>query len=127
MSSNETAEENFFKGLACLDANDFAAAESFFVRTLELAPGHIGTLNNLLASQYGQGKTGEAAITAGNILKIDARNLGAYTMLSNCQMAQGDYPAALATCETIISIDPTVADPYCKSGYILNLTGKYQE
>jgi protein O-GlcNAc transferase len=127
MSSNETAEENFFKGLACFDANDFAKAESFFVRTLELAPGHIATLNNLAAAQYGQGKTGEAAITAANILKIDERNLGAYGMLSNCQMAQEDYPAALATCRTIIAIDPTVAEPYCKSGYILNLAGKYQE
>ncbi len=34
---------------------------------------------------------------------------------------------ALATCETVVSIDPTVADAHCKSGYILNLAGKYRE
>src|ERR1700749_1783255 len=115
MSNDQTAKQLFFEGLSCLDNNDFAKAESFFIGTLELAPGHIATLNNLAAAQYGQGKTSEAATTANNILKIDERNLGAYAILSSCQMAEQDYPAALATCGTIISIDPTVAEPYYKS------------
>jgi protein O-GlcNAc transferase len=127
MNSNDTAEQNFFKGLACFDANDFAKAESFFVRTLELAAGHIPTLNNLAAAQYGQGKISEAALTARSLLKIDEKNLGAYAMLCNCQIAQQDYPAALASCATMIAIDPAGAEPYGKSGYILNLVGRYQE
>jgi predicted O-linked N-acetylglucosamine transferase (SPINDLY family)/predicted TPR repeat methyltransferase len=127
MSDNETAKELFFRGLDCLDQNDFAKAETFFVRTLELAKGHISALNNLAVAQYKQRKFGEAALTAREISQLDAGNLAAYSMLSNCQIEQGDFDAALATCETTIAIDPTVAEPYAKSGYILSATGRYQE
>jgi protein O-GlcNAc transferase len=127
MSNNETAKELFFRGLDCLDQNDFAKAETFFVRTLELAKGHISALNNLAVAQYKQRKFGEAALTAKEISQLDAGNLAAYSMLSNCQIEQGDFDAALATCETTIAIDPTVAEPYAKSGYILSATGRYRE
>ena len=64
MSTNPTAEELFFKGLDCLDGNDFANAETYFVKTLELAKGRISALNNLAVAQYRQGKFSEAALTA---------------------------------------------------------------
>jgi protein O-GlcNAc transferase len=127
MSTNPTAEELFFKGLACLDDNDFANAEAFFVKTLELANGRISALNNLAVAQYRQRKIREAALTATDILARDGRNLAAYSMLSNCQIEQGQHEAARKTCEISISIDPTIAEPYCKIGYILNETGKHQE
>jgi protein O-GlcNAc transferase len=127
MSTNQSAKELFFKGLTCLDDNDFANAEAFFIKTLELAKGHISALNNLAVAQYRQRKIAEAALTAREILTLDGRNLAAYSMLSNCQIEQGDYAAGFKTCEISISIDPTIAEPYCKSGYILNATGKYQE
>src|ERR1700733_13151125 len=117
MSTSETAKELFFKGLACLDDNDFANAQAFFVKTLELAQGHISTLNNLAVAQYRQRKFAEATLTAREILTLDERNLAAYAMLSNCQIEQGDYAAGFETCELSISIDPTIAEPWCKSGY----------
>ena len=127
MSANPTAEELFFRGLACLDDNDFADAEAFFVKTLELSNGRISALNNLAVAQYRQRKLGEAALTARKVLALDNRHLAAYSMLSNCQIEQGDYDAALKTCEISISIDPTIAEPFCKIGYVLNETGKYHE
>src|SRR5580704_15384078 len=99
MSTNPTAEELFFKGLACLDDNDFANAEAFFVKTLELANGRISALNNLAVAQYRQRKIREAALTATDILARDGRNLAAYSMLSNCQIEQGHHEAARKTCE----------------------------
>jgi protein O-GlcNAc transferase len=125
--SNPTAEELFFKGLDCLDGNDFANAEAYFVKTLELARGRVSALNNLAVAQYRQGKIGEAALTAREVLAQDKRNLAAYSMLSNCQIEQGDYQAALETCQISISIDPTIAEPYCRIGHVLNVTGKYRE
>jgi protein O-GlcNAc transferase len=127
MNNDETARELFLKGLDCLDGNDFAKAETFFARTLELAGGRISALNNLAVAQYRQGKLDEAALTAREILKLDERNLAGHLMLSNCQMDQQDYQAALITCEIAISIDPTAAEPYCKSGSILNAVGRYRE
>src|SRR3984957_16813784 len=127
MSINPTAEELFFKGLDCLDSNDFANAEAYFVKTLELARGRVSALNNLAVAQYRQGKIGEAALTAREVLAQDKRNLAAYSMLSNCQIEQGDYEAALETCQISISIDPTIAEPYCRIGHVLNVTGKYRE
>ena len=127
MSTNPTAEELFFKGLDCLDGNDFANAETYFVKTLELAKGRISALNNLAVAQYRQGKISEAALTASEVLAQDKRNLAAYSMLSNCQIEQGDYEAALETCQISISIDPTIAEPHCRIAHVLNLTGKYRE
>jgi tetratricopeptide (TPR) repeat protein len=126
MSESEAAKELFFKGLAHLDAQDFAAAELFFIQTLQLAQGHLPTLNNLAMAQLGQGKIAEAAVTARNILEIDERNLPAYLMLSICQIELKQYEAALKTCETVISIDPAVAEAHCRVGRVLNIAGDHQ-
>ena len=127
MNNIESAKASFFKGLACLEKQDFANAENYFIDTLELTPRSIPALNNLAIAQYEQKKYIEASKTAKKAIEIDQRNMDAYFMLSTCQKEQEKYEEALATCETIIEIDPTIAQTYCNRGYILNKIKKYQE
>ena len=127
MNNIEKAKATFFKGLACLEKQDFANAESFFIDTLELAPRSIPALNNLAIAQYEQKKIIEASITAEKAIEIDSRNIDAYLMLSTCHTEQEKYDEALATCESIIGIDPTNAQVHCNRGYVFNKIKKYQE
>jgi predicted TPR repeat methyltransferase len=127
MNNIETAKAIFFKGLACIEKQDFAGAENLFIDTLELAPRSIPALNNLALAQYEQKKISEAALTAQRVIEIDPRNIDAYLMLSTCQEKQKKYEEALATCDSIIGIDPTNAQAHCNRGYVLNKIKKYQE
>jgi protein O-GlcNAc transferase len=128
MNNNiEAAKASFFKGLDCLEKQDFANAESLFINTLELAPRSIPALNNLAIALYEQKKIIEASITATTTIEIDPRNIDAYLMLFACQKELKKYEEALTTCEAIIGIDPTNAQAHCGRGYVLNRIGKYQE
>ena len=66
----ETAKASFFKGLDCLEKQDFANAENLFIDTLELAPRSIPALNNLAIALYEQKKIIEASITAKKLSKL---------------------------------------------------------
>ena len=127
MNNIETAKASFFKGLACLEKQDFANAENFFIDTLEFAPRSIPALNNLAIVQYEQKKISEAALAAQRVIEIDPRNIDAYLMLSTCQKEQKQYEDALATCEIIIGIDPTNAQAHSNRGFALNKIKKFQE
>jgi protein O-GlcNAc transferase len=127
MNNIETAKAAFFKGLACLEKQDFANAEIFLIDTLELAPRSIPALNNLAIAQYEQKKISEAALTAQRVIEIDPRNIDAYLMLSTCQKEQKKYEEALATCDAIIRIDHTNAQAHCNRAFVLNKINKYQE
>jgi protein O-GlcNAc transferase len=127
MNNIEIARVAFFKGLDCLEKQDFANAENCFLDTLKLAPRSIPALNNLAIAQYEQKKIGEAALTAQKVIEIDPRNIDAYIMLSTCHQEQKKYEEALATCDTVIGIDSSIAQAHCNRGYVLNKIKKYQE
>jgi tetratricopeptide (TPR) repeat protein len=111
MSDIDNAKRFFFEGLSYLDNRKFAAAESSFVKTLDLSPRSVPTLNNLAIAQYKQNKISQAAFTSKRAIEIDPDNVDSYSMLATCQIEQKFYIEALSTLERILSIDRRSSTP----------------
>ncbi|HZQ11730.1 MAG TPA: tetratricopeptide repeat protein [Pseudolabrys sp.] len=127
MSDLDAAKELFFKGLACLEQRDVAAAERFFRDTLKLAPRSIPTLNNLAIALHAQNKFADAALTAQQAIDIDPANLTAYAMLSTCRKAQDRYDDALAPLDKILEIDAANAEAHYGRAVILSRLNRDRE
>ena len=127
MDDIEIAKSSFFKGVACLEKQEFAGAERLFLDTLKLAPRSISTLLNLAIAQHEQRKNSEAEQTAKQAIAIDPKNIDAYLMLATCLKEQEKYEEALAASENLIDIDETNAEAHCDRGYVLNELGRYEE
>ena len=127
MNNMYAAKAAFYKGLEYLEKQDFVNAEIFFLRTLEMAPRSIPTLNNLALVQFKQKKIIEASITAKKATEVDRSNIDAYLLLSNCQKENKNYGESLETLEIILKIDPKIAEAHTNRGYLLNQLARYNE
>ena len=103
-------------GIACLELQKTAKAETHFRQALNFSPGDVMThwqYSRLLAAQ---GKVADALAQARIATGLDPLSAQAWEILSRYQIALGDYPSARTSLERALEIVDAAAR--CGSGYL---------
>jgi tetratricopeptide (TPR) repeat protein/TolB-like protein len=92
-----------------------------FPRELELR-------NELFTCRWFEGKYSEVPPIAEEVLRLDERQPGAYSILAYAYGFEGDVPKALAAVDRWASLlPPNDPAPIAQRGYVLRLNGRYEE
>src|SRR2546423_14786911 len=95
MNDFETAKQFFFQGLQLLESNNLEGAETQFVRSLEIIPQRVSTLNNLSAIKIKLSKFAEAEEFALKAIALEDHSTEAWSNLAIAFSATGRHDEAL--------------------------------
>jgi predicted O-linked N-acetylglucosamine transferase (SPINDLY family) len=122
MTSNlniELAKNYFLMGLDCFIKRNFKSAKDYFIRSNEIAPNRINTLNNLVASLIKLYEFDEARKFSNYILDRNLQNHVTYLNIGNIFESLFERNKAIEYYNKAISISPTYADAYLNKGAVL--------
>ena len=117
----------FSSGLTALDAGDFAKADAYFTKTLEILPNSLPTLSNLLFCKFQQRKFADIVEIASRVIKLDEKNIDAYQALALAHKELSQHGLALDFCDEVLSLDPRNIQAMNNKGVILNNLGRHEE
>jgi protein O-GlcNAc transferase len=126
-ASAENAKTTFFEALGRLDDKAFAEAERLFLKTLEWAPGHVSSLNNLAVAQFKQGKAREALATYDQLLAQKPDLTEAWVGRGNILTDLGHYDEAGLAFDTALSIKADSAEAWVGRGNVFNGIKRHHE
>jgi len=127
MNDFESAKQAFLEGMQRLQADDFAAAESQFTRSLALLPNRVSTLNNLAVVQLKLKKFATAEATARQAIGCEAHSPEAWTNLALTLTATERFAEALPAYDQVLQLQPTNAGAWLSKARILLELKRYAE
>ena len=104
------AETNFALGNLRLAEQNRAAAESYYLTTLQLDPTHAGAYNNLGVLALDQNQYNTAADYFAKALKQNPRNAKTYYLLAQAHLKTGEIDRARTEISKALSLNPTQAE-----------------
>lgn len=115
----ELAKKYFLQGLDCFVKRNFKSAKDYFIRSNEIAPNRINTLNNLVASLIKLYEFDEARKFSKYILDGNLQNHVTYLNIGNIFESLFERNKAIEYYNKAISISSTYADAYLNKGAVL--------
>ena len=106
MDSFEIAKNLFLDGLKHFQNQEFQDAEHSFLKSLELLPGRVSTLNNLAATQIKLKKFDEAEKNLQQVINVDETSIDIWLNLGIICLEKGQLTQAISYLERCINLDP---------------------
>ncbi len=106
MDSFEMAKNLFLDGLKNFQNQEFQDAEHSFLKSLELVPGRVSTLNNLAATQIKLKKFDEAEKNLQQVINVDETSIDLWLNLGIICLEKGQLSQAISYLERCINLDP---------------------
>jgi len=106
MDSFEIAKNLFLDGLKHFQNQEFQDAEHSFLKSLELLPGRVSTLNNLAATQIKLKKFDEAEKNLQQVINVDETSIDLWLNLGIICLEKGQLTQAISYFERCINLDP---------------------
>jgi predicted TPR repeat methyltransferase len=116
----DQARSLFLEGVAHFEAQQFEAAESRFVASLQRLPGRASTRLNLAATWLHLGRPAEALAELEAVLTAEPQHLDAWCHRSAALAELGRDAESLACADHVIAIDPGDATAWFRRGHALD-------
>ena len=100
------AQAHFVRGAVAHTRKNWALAEKEYTVALNLAPGNLQALYNLLQAQSEQKRTGPAIKTAEKLVKLAPRMVPAWMILAGLRQQNKDLPGAITAYNGALKAEP---------------------
>ncbi len=127
MGNMDRARQRFFEGVACMEKEDFPAAEVAFRAALAAAPGRVSVITNLTAALIRVKKYEEARPLAEQSIALDAGNAQGFLNLGLCLAEEGWHEEAIACYDKSLALNPEYASAWLNRGNVFKKQARYAE
>lgn len=126
-SAFENAKAHFFRGLALIEAEQWAQAEAELRQSLHWVPDRASSLTNLAAVLFKRSRYAEAQDLIGKALLIEPDNAEAALIQGILFHENKAYEQSLASFERAIALNPDFADAWANCGHSLKSLGRHEQ
>lgn len=109
----------------CVARDDYAGAEGYFKRAVEIEPGEIRYWANLIMAVGQEGKKDTLVVLLNDAIRLFPDIPQFYDSRAGLRQAGKDWQGALADAEKSAELDSTRLGPYLTIGYIYHQTGEW--
>jgi len=104
---------------------EYAEAETYFLRALEIDPNSAAALDSYAALLVALGRNMEAIAASEKLVRLDPLNVEHHQSLAVTLFAAGRFDDALARLDNALDVDPSSAFTYHEIGHIFQALGRY--
>ena len=117
----------FFDGIACLEREEYPAAELAFREALLLTPGRASVITNLAGALICQKKYEEALDYLRPSISLDPDNAAAFLNFGLCMAGGHNYKEAIVNYDKALKINPGYAEAWLNRSNLLMELGEYAD